>query len=595
MSRTANRSGRNTVPSGHKRHRTGRGCGTQPRPDDRLKNTDSLSGGRLLLTKQAEDILDETSDAVEVVSHLDLASYAQNDPFPDWHDSKPFEPMVRALFLGELEDASDAAVHRTLEEDPDVAADLGFDPDDVPNQSTLSRARRNRFEEFQSRIEESARQIRMLAARRGSPIGTPYADSASEEPTGSSKRTVNRLIRGKTREVVEELTSVVFPAIDFDRPDGSIYDDEELLLLETLLGVTGTAANGGAEIYGDYVNPEPDLDDPFYEDGPSGETLLTAVKDLDLDEITEMVNRGAARVLTRAKPYVEFDRPVMIAIDMTYIAYYGERDEIVRVQGAPKDKSYDWCYKFATASVVGDNIQFTAAMLPIGDADDHDPNEYVGEDKSYRAGGVVRRLVDIVEERVRLSVRRVYADREFHAADVIEALEQRDLFYVIPATRDARVKRFIARMDDQVTVKDTWAMHGPVKGKPNNARVETTLVGLPPDEDRDEIQTFLTNLAVDDEIGLDRRQTRRRIKRYTRRGGIENAYGSIKEFAPWTTSKDYAVRLFHFGFAMLLYDMWLLVDLLVQLSLGVVEFRTKPRVIAPRFRGFLQRRLVTLL
>lgn len=55
------------------------------------------------------------------------------------------------------------------------------------------------------------------------------------------------------------------------------------------------------------------------------------------------------------------------------------------------------------------------------------------------------------------------------------------------------------------------------------------------------------------------------------------------------------MRLFHFGFAMLLYDMWLLVDLLVQLSLGVVEFRTKPRVIAPRFRGFLQRRLSKLL
>src|SRR5699024_11730524 len=64
-------------------------------------------------------------------------------------------------------------------------------------------------------------------------IGTPYTDSASEEPTGSSKRTVNRLIRGKTREMVDELTSVVFPAVDFDRPDGAIYDDEELLLLET--------------------------------------------------------------------------------------------------------------------------------------------------------------------------------------------------------------------------------------------------------------------------------------------------------------------------------------------------------------------------
>jgi IS4 transposase len=178
---------------------------------------------------------------------------------------------------------------------------------------------------------------------------------------------------------------------------------------------------------------------------------------------------------------------------------------------------------------------------------------------------------------------------------VIAALERRGLFYVIPAKRDDRVKRFIARMDDQVTVKDDHGIYGPVKDGVNNTRVETTLVGLPADEDYDERQTFLTNLAVSDEIGLDRRQTYRRIKRYTRRGGIENAYGGIKEFAPWTTSKEYAVRLFHFGFAMLLYDMWLLVDLLVQLSLGVVEFRTKPRVIAPRFRGFLRRRLVTLL
>ena len=138
-------------------------------------------------------------------------------------------------------------------------------------------------------------------------------------------------------------------------------------------------------------------------------------------------------------------------------------------------------------------------------------------------------------------------------------------------------------------------MYGPVKGKVGNTRVETTLVGLPPDENRDEIQTFLTNLAVDDEIGLDRRRTRRKINRYSRRGGIETAYSGIKLFAPWTTSKDYAVRLFHFGFAMLLYDMWLLVDLLVQLSLGVVEFRTKPRVIAPRCRGFLRRRLIARL
>jgi len=585
--------------------RVGAASGSADPQTDSLAEIDPLSGGWVPLTQQAEEILDETTTAVEVVSHLDLSTYARDDPYPKWTDSKPFEPMLRAILLAELIDASDAAVHRTLETEPNTADALGFDPADVPDQSTLSRARDNRFAELERTIEVSCRQIRTLAARRGSPIGAPEADvesdSASEAPTGASKRTVNRLIRGKTREVLDELTTVVFPAIEFDRSEDVIYDDEELLLVETLMGVTGTAANGGAETYGDYVNPEPAVDDPFFEDGPTGETLLEAIKDLDIETITEMINRGAARVLTRAKPTIEFEHPAMLAIDMTYLAYYGQREELVRVQGAPEDKSYDWCHKVATASIVGDNVLFTAAMLPIGDADDHDPAAYAGKEKSYRAGGVVRRLVAIVEERANLRIRRVFADREFHAADVVAALEDRGLFYVIPAKRDDRVKRFIARMDEdvdgekRVTVKDEYGFYGPVKNDTTTTRVKTTLVGLPPDEDHDQTQVFLTNLAVDDEIRLDRRSAQRRIKRYTRRAGIENSYGGIKQFAPWTTSKEYAVRLFHFGFAMLLYDMWLLVDLLVQRSLGIVEFRTKPRVIAPRFRGFLRRRLVTLI
>jgi hypothetical protein len=102
---------------------------------------------------------------------------------------------------------------------------------------------------------------------------------------------------------------------------------------------------------------------------------LEAIKNLDIETITEMINRGAARVLKRAKPTIEFEHPVMLAIDMTYIAYYGQREELVRMQGAPEDKSYDWCHKVATASIVGDNVRFTAAMLPIGDADDHDPED----------------------------------------------------------------------------------------------------------------------------------------------------------------------------------------------------------------------------
>ncbi len=286
-----------------------------PQLDEQLADIDPLSGGWGLLTQQADEVLDETTTAVEVVSHLDLSIYARDDPYPEWHDSKPFEPMLRAILLGELDDASDAAVHRTLETNPDTADALGFDPADVPDQSTLSRARDNRFAELERTIEVSCRQIQTLAARRGSPIGAPTPDSASTESTDSSKRTINRLIRGKTREVLDELTTVVFPAIEFDRSEDAIYDDEELLLLETLLGVTGTAANGGAETYGDYVNPDPEIDEPFFEDGPTGETLLAAIKDLDIEGITEMVNRGEFLIprLTREQYKRVIEGPIKVA------------------------------------------------------------------------------------------------------------------------------------------------------------------------------------------------------------------------------------------------------------------------------------------
>jgi len=141
-------------------------------------------------------------------------------------------------------------------------------------------------------------------------------------------------------------------------------------------------------------------------------------------------------------------------------------------------------------------------MLPVGHAEYHDPDSYPGTDKSYRVGDVVRRLIDHVSDVCRVQVRRLFADREFYAADVFSALHQRDIFYVIPAPRDDRVKRFIARMDEdvegdkQVTVKPSHPVYGPVKHEVTNTSVETALVGLPPDEDRDEVQTFATNLAV---------------------------------------------------------------------------------------------------
>jgi IS4 transposase len=75
------------------------------------------------------------------------------------------------------------------------------------------------------------------------------------------------------------------------------------------------------------------------------------------------------------------------------------------------------------------------------------------------------------------------------------------------------------------------------------------------------------------------------IDKYSRRMAIENSYKQIKDFLAWTTSKEYCVRLFHFAFAVFLYNIWLLTDLLVKKALGIDQL--KPRLKAKRFLNLL--------
>jgi len=50
--------------------------------------------------------------------------------------------------------------------------------------------------------------------------------------------------------------------------------------------------------------------------------------------------------------------------------------------------------------------------------------------------------------------------------------------------------------------------------------------------------------------------------------GIETGYRIKKHsFLPKTTSKDYRIRLFYFLFSILLYNMWILSDVLVWLEI----------------------------
>jgi hypothetical protein len=574
------------------------------------------------LGKQATEIISEETDWADLIGQLDVHRFKRKDGYPEWHDSTPFCPMFLAYIWAKAEDIPLTAIPTRLKSNSELAAAMGFDLGNLPSESTFKPARleENRFEELQSRVERGVKEIRRIAAERGAPICCDLIKTSDTECENTpTNRTVQRLLRKKGHQVLDELKSVAIPSISLPRPDNAIYDDDELLVLEAIASIKQKAANDSGQKLGDMKNPDPDISGPFYEDGPSGETLLEALKQMSVEEITTVLNFALRKTYTRAKPRLRelehdngsrFGTRAKVALDITYVAYYGDRDEMKWVQGTPDDKGYNWCHKFATVVIVGENTHFVVGVCPLGSTEYAPTDAYSGKDRSYYVGNVTRRLLSIADEYV--NIRRVYADREFHAVDVLHALEERDLEYVIPAKKDKHRVRSLCNRFDQLKrgyresgdtplyVKRDHVMHGRAKGGVSNEKVHTNIVMLPPDEDDDanppgSPQPFLTNLDVSDEVALDRRWAAKQIEEYNDRGAIENSYSSIKQCAAWTTSKEFEVRWFHFAFGCIVYNMWLLVDFLTQERIGVIETRKKPRITLSRFLDWLDRELVALL
>jgi len=78
-----------------------------------------------------------------------------------------------------------------------------------------------------------------------------------------------------------------------------------------------------------------------------------------------MINGAIGEIVWDAERYCSIDRHADVAIDITYVAYYGDRDEFQMSTGGPPSKSYSWCYKMATISIVGEEIKLTLGIRPL--------------------------------------------------------------------------------------------------------------------------------------------------------------------------------------------------------------------------------------
>ncbi|MFC4552398.1 transposase [Halorussus sp. GCM10023401] len=463
-----------------------------------------------------------------------------NDSYPEWHPAPySFHGMLKLFLYREITGDS----YRTLTRHSELAG--VFDLERIPDESVLSRTWRKRFDETVREFITTAahylvkeihdRDLAVPDVRPKEDVLDPRKDPSAFPNEDTEDDSTDEFPDEEIRRTTRLARNHGFNEFDSGRAENATYEDTRFFELQTFMGMVGCGTAQGAARFqyrrgADY--------------GPHGDTHLRAVKQFDPKKLIEGFDSATDRVLSAIASETAFRRPVTVAIDVTTLPYYGDVEGMSMVSGTKDGDGR--AFKFATLSIVGQNIPLVLAVEPVRESSPWDENP------SNRIHRTVRRLVLRVKEHVPIG--KVLCDREFDSMQVFQTLSNLGVNYLIPKRISSTERSVIERMetDGQDVAVESASVDVEAGSHPMRFLYVPSTKG-------DETAVFATNVRVGPE------EAESFCRRYSRRWQIENGYKSIKhDFLAKTSSKDYRVRLFYFVFAVLLYNIWRLTDFLLK-------------------------------
>ena len=201
------------------------------------------------------------------------------------------------------------------------------------------------------------------------------------------------------------------------------------------------------------------------------------------------------------------------------------------VVGRKYDNGTDKCYRFATINIVEADRRFTLLALPVGHFD--------------RKEDILANLIEYAKRRIK--VRKVYLDRGFFSTKCIQILNKYHVSFLMPCTAYSTIVGLLKISPAPSIIKDFRIGDVPV----NVIIIEKygRKYAFASNEDWDE-----NDVDLADKI----------FRQYGKRWGIETSYRVKKHsFRPKTTSKNYFIRFFYFMFSVLMYNLWILLDIIL--------------------------------
>lgn len=230
----------------------------------------------------------------------------------------------------------------------------------------------------------------------------------------------------------------------------------------------------------------------------------------------------------------------IVAIDTTDWLYYGKKDNRYIV-GTKPQKGTSYCYKFISIDIVQPGKRYTLLVLPITQLDNRND--------------LLRELIEFARKRVKIKL--ALLDRGFFNIETQKILNSYGIKYIMPCTQYSNIKEILQKVPTPYIINDflmgkDFHYNMAIKQFPNKKGIMKTYA-------------YATNITLDTD-DPDKEATWL-AEEYRKRWGIETGYRIKKSFLPRTTSKDYRIRLFYFLYAVLLYNLWILADVLVWIKI----------------------------
>lgn len=339
----------------------------------------------------------------------------------------------------------------------------------------------------------------------------------------------------EAKQVSRAAATMLYPELGFAVKACGTYTREDFLDVLSLIAFEQEFANTGGKLQ--QLRNGETTGDQLSTRNSLAKSLLYHLRQLETDAIDTQFDDVRDRLLQTVRKQRLLPDLVDVAIDIHDWRFYGDK-ETERVLHTRPDQGTDRAFRFATLCIVAPEIRFTLAVVPL-EAND-----------SAAKRDAVSALVKEAREFIR--IRHAYLDRGFYQVQVVDELEQLDVWYIVRARASSGMKALLPA-DEEIVVED-YLMQ---RHRPPRTSVAVTVFAVPHRNSDDEHVWFVTNLNVTDQTA------RAYAAAFRHRWGIETAYRQIGDFLPRTSSPTFSVRLFYFLFAVALYNLWVLANVLL--------------------------------